>query len=276
MLFVTLAGLFDTVMSSESSTLSATQLIMLTAAKLVVPTAFVLECLVKFIGYRFLGDKDPRVWPSPTTAWELVIATVHVLANLNFPYMTAMLPLRALRIFYMVKRLRLMMDAFLRSLTAVWTALLLMAGSFLAFGIAGMNMYSGLLWHCVQDMQLNRKECEDSGLSWENRPFHFDDIVESSITLFSVWSLQGWTEIWYWAMDVTFVDEAPEKDYAALSAFIFFASFIMWNSLMLTNLFTSMLCDFFARKCCTHLSNESILRAETTAGVVQQNRPGAF
>ena len=82
-------------------------------------------------------------------------------------------------------------------------------------------------------------------------PFHnilSDNIISSSIAMFSVWSMQGWTTLWYWAMDATYVDEAPAKDYGTVTAFCFFASFIMWNSLMLTNLFTSMLCGVFARK----------------------------
>eukprot|EP01043_Picozoa_sp_COSAG02_P110854 COSAG02_NODE_46988_length_344_cov_1.061224_1_plen_99_part_10 len=97
------------------------------------------------------------------------MTTVHILAGLNFPYAAALLPLRACRIIYMVQRLRLMVEAFVRSLSAVWTALVLMAASFLAFGIVGINLYSGLLWHCLGDLQLDRKECDAAGLPWVNR-----------------------------------------------------------------------------------------------------------
>jgi hypothetical protein len=248
MLFTATVGIVDTILSAESSGLSTTQHSVYMAAKVFITIVFVLESIIKVIAYRLLGDKDPNVWPSPTTCWELFMTIVHVLAGLNFPYAAALLPLRACRIIYMVKRLRLMVEAFVRSLSAVWTALVLMAASFLAFGIVGMNLYSGLLWYCLGDLQLDRKECAAAGLPWVNRAANFDNIIESSISLFTVWSLQGWTTLWYWAMDVTYVDEAPAKDSGTLTAFVFFASFIMWNSLMLTNLFTSMLCDYFARK----------------------------
>lgn len=248
MLLTLIVCLLDTVMSSESSGMSTMQHNLYMAAKVFVAITFVLESLIKLFAYRLLGDIDPTVWPSPTTTWELFMAVLHILALLNVPYVTTVLPLRVFRIVYMVKRLRLMFEAFLRSLSAVWTALVLMAASFLAFGIVGMNLYAGLLWHCVEALDLDRNDCEAAGLTWENRPFHFDNIVGSSIAMFSVWSLQGWTTLWYWAMDATEVDFAPEKDSGTVSAFVFFASFIMWNSLMLTNLFTSMLCDYFARE----------------------------
>ena len=101
------------------------------------------------------------------------MTVVHMLALLDVPYAATVLPLRGIRLIYMVERLRLMVEAFVRSLSAVWTALVLMAASFLAFGIIGMNLYSGLLWHCVEALDRDRKECEAAGLTWGNRPFHF-------------------------------------------------------------------------------------------------------
>ena len=248
MLVATFGSLADTVLSSESSDMSTRQHTVYLAVKIFVSVAFVLECLVKQCAFRLLGEEDSNVWPSPTTSWELFMAVVHISAGLRFAYAEALLPLRVVRVLYMVKRLRLMVEAFIRSLSAVWTALVLMAASFLAFGIVGMNLYSGVLWHCAENLELDRRECEAAGKSWENRPVNFDNIISSSIAMFSVWSMQGWTTLWYWAMDATYVDEAPAKDYGTVTAFCFFASFIMWNSLMLTNLFTSMLCGVFARK----------------------------
>jgi hypothetical protein len=248
MLLASILSLLDTTVSSESSQLSTNQHAGYIVAKVFVYVAFAAESLIKFYAFRFLGESDPLVWPSMTTSWELCMVVVQITASLSVPYTSALLPLRSIRILYMVKRLSLMVEAFLRSLTAVWTALLLMAASFLAFGIVGMNLFAGLLWHCPEAIQLDRAECTAAGLPWENRPFHFDNIVESSISMFSVWSLQGWTTLWYWTMDATEIDEAPRKDYDITTPFLFFASFIMWNSLMLTNLFTGMLCDFFARE----------------------------
>lgn len=41
------------------------------------------------------------------------------------------------------------------------------------------------------------------------------------------------------------IDSGPQVDGNLFAPFVYFFTFIMWNSLMLTNLFTSILCDYF-------------------------------
>eukprot|EP01046_Picozoa_sp_COSAG06_P006102 COSAG06_NODE_283_length_18377_cov_8.509301_6_plen_2777_part_00 len=237
----------DTVLTADRDNLTDDQHVLYMLVHGFVFCALLLECCVKVVAYHFLGGIDEEVWPCPSTVFELVLVAIQIAASVGVPYANVLLPVRTIRLLYMVKRLRLMVNSFLASLTAVWTVFVLMAGSFLAFGIVGMNLFSGLLWRCIGAEQSNRVECEAAGLSWENRPFHWDNLIEASNSLFSVWTLQGWSEMWYWTIDTTYVDQAPSKDFSATASFLFFATFIMWNSLMLTNLFTGMLCDFFAQ-----------------------------
>jgi hypothetical protein len=144
------------------------------------------------------------------------------------------------------------------SFSAAWTALVLMFGSFFIYGIIGMNLFSGLLWHCSNaDLpkapMYNREECEaQEGLVWKNRPFHFDNILEAWNTLFSVWT-GSLNPIWTWTMNIRdadtcpdrdCVDQAPQTDGSLLAPFVFFASFMLCVILALFR-------DFRIRKCRT-------------------------
>ena len=223
--------------------------------------AFLLEAVSKARAYRLFGGPDEDQWPCWSTVFELLLVAIQFFAAMRLEFAQGLLSLRSLRIIYTVRRFWLMSTTLAASLTAAWTALVLMFASMFLYGIIGMNLFSGLLWHCELDgeeLDLHRTECEAAHgeEAWVNRPFHFDNILEAWNTLFSVWTMAGWTTVWEWTMNIrdpelcprrNCVDMAPQADGNLLEPFLYFSTFIIWNSFMLTNLFTGMLCDYFAR-----------------------------
>ena len=213
---------------------------------------FFIEILANTYVYSLCAGPDSVLQKGRLT-FELALVVVQFLMAVQIPYARGALALRALRILYLVHRFEVMIAAFLASLSAVWTILVLMAATFLAFGIVAMNMYSGRLWHCEGAEWLDKDPCDaehlvNPAIGWNNRDYHFDNIFESMSSLFIVWSLQGWSTLWYWCMDVTTdTSQAPLKDNTALESFYFMLTFVIWNSFMLTRLFTGMLCDFFSQ-----------------------------
>lgn len=213
---------------------------------------FMLEMVAKVFAYSLCAGAE-SVLQTGYLSYELFLVILQCMVVAQIPYTRGLLALRSLRILYLVERFKIMVKAFIASLSAVWTILILMAATFLAFGIVGMGLYSGRLWYCHGAEQLDKDACDalhavDAGVEWQNRDYHFDNILDSMTSLFIVWSLQGWTTLWYWTMDATEDTwAAPAKDNDVVSSFLFFSIFIIWNSFMLTKLFTGMLCDFFSQ-----------------------------
>eukprot|EP01051_Picozoa_sp_SAG22_P005135 SAG22_NODE_297_length_12786_cov_3.360290_4_plen_2527_part_00 len=207
---------------------------------------FGAELACKVVADGFLSTRK-AYWKVATNRFELALVLLQFW-SLLYPQFEVFLCVRVCRLLYMVRRIRVMVEAFTSSMVAVWTVLVLMAVTFVVYGIAGVFLFSGLLWHCEGDVALGHTACDAAGFQWINRPFHFDNIVESSSSLFIIWSMQGWTSVWFWAIDsAEEVDMAPSLDQASLSASVYCISFILWNSFLLTKLFTGMLADFFAQ-----------------------------
>ena len=214
--------------------------------------AFTVEICVKTYAYSLCGGPE-SVLQTGSLSFELGLVILQYLVLAGVPYTRGMLALRSLRLLITIERFRTMTKAFIASFTAVWTIFVLMAATFLAFGIITMGLYSGRLWYCRGAEYLDEEPCRamhnvDPDIEWQNREYHFDNIFEAMMSLFVVWSLQGWTTLWYWTMDSTEDTwAAPAKDNDIVGSFIVFGTFIIWNSFMLTKLFTGMLCDFFSQ-----------------------------
>eukprot|EP01051_Picozoa_sp_SAG22_P003916 SAG22_NODE_200_length_15420_cov_4.424581_4_plen_2131_part_00 len=212
----------------------------------------VLQCVsngVMMTSDAYLGQL--RGWYELTCA-VLAIVTIE-------PFYPSSRPLRsiiAFRLLYLARHLSIIMETVGKTFSAVWTACVLMLATFLIFGILGIMFLGGKLNYCDETspvglmlgaaMPLGKDECLAAGHYWVPRPFNFDNIIDSSRSLFIVWSLQGWTPLLLEASDSVGFDAAPQQDANQWPAFMFFASYLMLNSFILTKLFVGMLADFFA------------------------------
>ena len=159
------------------------------------------------------------------------------------------------RLLYLFERTKVIMGTIEAVLPAVLPFFGLVAATLLTFGILGMTLFMGKLYRCVDGIDgstmidIGRAECEGdlANASWVNRPNNFDNIFDASETLFIAWSLRGWTDMLFWAMDSpSEIDDAPVKDESFLKGGLFYVVFIMWTAFMMTKLFTGMLADFFS------------------------------
>jgi Ca2+-binding EF-hand superfamily protein len=163
-----------------------------------------------------------------------------------YPWLRPARALISLRLLYLVSRASTIVETVGKTIPAVWTACAMIMASFLIFGIVGIMFLAGKMWYCDPYTSLDKVECLATNGEWRNRPYNFDNIIESSRVLFIVWSMQGWIPLFLQACDCVGIDKAPVQDANKWHAFLFFASFMIWNSFMLTKLFLGMLADFFA------------------------------
>lgn len=247
---------------------------------------FALEFTSMTIAYGILGGPVYSIWPYKTTVFELCLLVAQVLTLLTDGgwvhfFAASVQPFRVVRYMYMIDGFRVQVVGLGHAIVSVWTALFLLSVSFLFFGIIGMELFKGKLHTCDLDNALSENMCwpeecilkspctrDDPKLAyesciksfclnqnegrqdhWTQASFNFDDMSQAIKSLASVWSLAGWTQLYYAVMDAPdSPGEAPSRDNNMGIAFLYFFSFILINSFLLTKLVTSMLCDFFAQK----------------------------
>jgi hypothetical protein len=89
---------------------------------------------------------------------------------------------------------------------------------------------------------------DGSEREWKNAEFNFDNFYMSIITLFVMFSLEGWPDILWPAMDVTAVDVSPSPGAFALLGFLYFIFFIFLASMLLLNLFTGVIFESYLKQ----------------------------
>ena len=128
--------------------------------------------------------------------------------------------LRPLRMINRNEGMKVVINALLRSLPAVGYTVVLLVLFFFIFGILGINLFSGKFYSCSDATVRFKFECVGTyvlpnGIAvprvWANPDFSFDNIGAAALTLLEVVALRGWVPVLNAAMDVTEVDQQPEK-----------------------------------------------------------------
>ncbi len=216
-------------------------------------TGFVIEFIVKVIADGLL--LTPQAYLSyPGQVIELGLLVLQFVSIFE-PTARLFLILITFRLLYLLERPAVIMGTIEAVIPVVAPFFGLVAATVLMFGLLGMTIFMGKLYRCVDvDGQtiagFGRSECETAaadGAEWVNRPNNFDDIFETAEVLFITWSLRGWVDMMFWAMDSAVeVDGPPAKDQRFLPAVLFYMTYIMWAAFMVTKLFIAMLVDFFS------------------------------
>ncbi len=124
---------------------------------------------------------------------------------------------------------------------------------FVIFGILAVNYFKGAMMYCYSDFLPdylfvdNKWECLDNGGVWRNPTSNFDDIQESTLTLFHMATTAGWANIMYRGVDIRGIDLEPEhhnKKHIAL----FFLCFMVVSSFFILNLYVGVVISTFNRE----------------------------
>jgi voltage-dependent calcium channel L type alpha-1D len=249
----------------EGSEVTPVVITLLAVADIAFFVLFAFECMLTVLAKGFVVGPDAYL--SRTSHcfdfFVVVVTSIEMLLRIlqvNARWMTFVRLLRILRVLRLLERIKsmsVMAEAIADSLPSVAAIAGLTFGSFLMFGIISMQLFSGTLWYCQENIALDKAGCEELGNTWQNHYFHFDNIFASLGTLFIIMTKQGWTDIYLTCTDATQIDEAPQTDRNAVFAAPFFLIFIMVNSFMLEQLFVGVLVDHFAQS-----SGHALMTAE--------------
>ncbi|CAL1280596.1 unnamed protein product [Larinioides sclopetarius] len=217
---------------------------------------FLFEMLLKWLAFGFKKYF--------TNAWcwlDFVIVLVSMF-NLavglagyaNIPAFKTMRTLRALRPLRAMSRLegmRVVVNALVQAIPAIFNVLLVCLIFWLIFAIMGVQLMSGKFYSCKENgtrvnvtVAANKTICEAKNLTWFNPKINFDNVLNAYLALFQVATFKGWIDIMNAAIDSTNIDQQPESE-VNIFMYLYFVLFIIFGSFFTLNLFIGVIIDNF-------------------------------
>ncbi|KAM9715725.1 voltage-dependent T-type calcium channel subunit alpha-1H-like [Menidia menidia] len=154
--------------------------------------------------------------------------------------------LRPLRVIKRVPKLKLAVEALVSSVKPMANIILISCVFLFFFGIVGVQLFKGQFSYCVGEdtsMIVNKSDCLAANYQWVQNTFNFDNLPQALLTLFVMYSKDGWLIVMYDGLDAVDVDQQPQKNYNQwlLTYFILF----MVMSLFLLDMFIGVMVETF-------------------------------
>jgi voltage-gated sodium channel len=176
---------------------------------------FTFEIALKILA----NGKKPWVYfADPWNVFDFVIVAVCLIPLNDTHYFAVFRILRVLRILRMITvfpKLKLIINALLKSIPSMGYVIMLIGLLFYVYAIVGVFIFG------------------------KNDPMHFGDLHHTFVTLFKVLTLEGWTDI----MNVQIFGSANTENQQIISLwpFLYFASFILIGAMIIMNLFIGVI-----------------------------------
>lgn len=159
--------------------------------------------------------------------------------------------LRPLRVISRAPGLKLVVQTLLSSLRPIGNIVLICCTFFIIFGILGVQLFKGKLYHCEGPNISNVKDKIDClanpNNEWVNSQYNFDNLGQALMTLFVLSSKDGWVEIMYSGIDAVAVDKQPIENYNEWML-LYFISFLLLVGFFVLNMFVGVIIENF-HKC---------------------------
>ncbi|XP_074595082.1 sodium voltage-gated channel paralytic isoform X1 [Brevipalpus obovatus] len=221
---------------------------------------FSMEMVLKWIAYGF------RSYFSNAWCWlDFVIVMVSMINLIvgflgfsNIPAFKTMRTLRALRPLRAMSRLegmRVVVNALVHAIPAIFNVLLVCLIFWLIFAIMGVQLFSGRFSYCRDkiteerssaDVIANKSVClqYNQTLEWFTPMINFDHVLNGYLSLFQVATFKGWTLIMDYAIDSREPGQQPMKE-TNIYMYLYFVFFIICGSFFTLNLFIGVIIDNF-------------------------------
>ncbi|EFO82668.1 CRE-CCA-1 protein [Caenorhabditis remanei] len=166
--------------------------------------------------------------------------------------------LRPLRVINRAPGVKLVVMTLISSLKPIGNIVLICCTFFIIFGILGVQLFKGMMYHCIGPEVGNvttKIDClEDSRNKWVNHRYNFDNLGQALMSLFVLSSKDGWVSIMYQGIDAVGVDIQPIENYNEWRM-IYFISFLLLVGFFVLNMFVGVVVENF-HKCKEALERE--------------------
>lgn len=184
---------------------------------------FTIEAILKLIAYRADYFKDS--WNVFDFAIVVICWAALFMPNINAGVVAVFRLARVLRVFRLVSalpKLRVLVDAMLKSIPSMGYVGILLFLLFYIYGVMGVFLFK------------------------VNDPIRFSDLGTSILTLFQITTMEGWTDILYANMhgcdhEVYGLDNCDTPEAQPTAALIYFISFVMFGTMIVLNLFIGVI-----------------------------------
>ncbi|KFD65588.1 hypothetical protein M514_09876 [Trichuris suis] len=229
----------------------------------VFTAVFAVEMLIKVIAKGLvLGDKAYF-----KNGWDFMDGTLVIISFCNllfdllhrtdapriFSVVRVLRLLRALRPLRVINRapgVKLVVQTLISSLKPIGNIVLICCTFFIIFGILGVQLFKGKMWHCVGPSVahvVNKTDClADPHNRWVNHRYNFDNLGQALMSLFVVASKDGWVSIMYQGIDAVAVDMQPVVNYFEWRM-LYFISFLLLVGFFVLNMFVGVVVENFHR-----------------------------
>uniref|UniRef100_A0AC34QBU8 Voltage-dependent T-type calcium channel subunit alpha n=1 Tax=Panagrolaimus sp. JU765 TaxID=591449 RepID=A0AC34QBU8_9BILA len=159
--------------------------------------------------------------------------------------------LRPLRVINRAPGVKLVVMTLISSLKPIGNIVLICCTFFIIFGILGVQLFKGMMYHCVGPDVSNitsKHDClSNKSNRWVNHRYNFDNLGQALMSLFVLSSKDGWVSIMYQGIDAVGVDMQPIENYNEWRM-IYFISFLLLVGFFVLNMFVGVVVENF-HKC---------------------------
>lgn len=192
----------------------------------------------------------------------LLTSIFYLLGNSNLAFARILRIFKVLMVIKKINVLNSIAEALLKSVKQIVSAAAFLVAFYFVFAILFVRYYSGGHNYCVDDnipddlealggrtgRSLTRKECLDYGGDWINSPLNFDNLLNSSISVFVISTGESWVDIMWGSFsspkqNAVYFDKQIMDDFR-MNGLFFILTLIIFNY-FLVDLFTGVIVDAF-------------------------------
>ncbi|XP_074525801.1 voltage-dependent T-type calcium channel subunit alpha-1H-like [Halichoeres trimaculatus] len=224
----------------------------------VISALFIVEMLLKVVALGLVFGKNSYC----RSLWNIIdgllviLSVVQILVSLISKGKTNRLKvlkvlrllrtLRPLRLIKRAPRLKLAVEALIASVKPIGNILFICCTFLFFYGILGVQLFKGKFHHCLgRDVRniTTKSDCLAANYSWRGKLFNFDNFPQALMSLFVMYSKDGWVSIMYDGLDAVGVDKQPKRNHNEWMLFFFIPFMIL--SFFLLDMFIGVMVETF-------------------------------
>ena len=169
----------------------------------------------------------------------------------QFRFIKVLRILRSLRLISRNDGLKVAVRAFLHAIPNILGMTVIMIIFFIIFGVISVNYFRGRLFYCTnyisssEAILKSKWDCLNLGGLWVNRTFNFDNMVNALITLFTMTTTAGWSEMMIQTISSTELDYVPDFQTRSTYWIMFYMLFMIISTFFFMNLFGAVVINTF-------------------------------
>ncbi|KAF3838173.1 hypothetical protein F7725_009941, partial [Dissostichus mawsoni] len=232
----------------------------LNMSRYVFSGVFLVEMLFKVVALGVFFGKDSYC----SSSWNVVdgslviLSVIHIIISLASSGENNMLgilkvlrllrTLRPLRVIKRAPKLKLAVDALITSIKPIGNIVFICCTFFFFYGILGVQLFKGKFFHCLGQYTkniTNKSDCLSANYLWVQKPYNFDSLPQALMSLFVMYSKDGWVNLMYDGLDAVGIDQQPVRNHNQWML-VFFITFMVM-SFFLLDMFIGVMVETFAQ-----------------------------